>query len=102
MKQNFGHMLKTHFKNSQFIFVAQSLAGNPAAPWRDKIKDCTVPANVIFCACWMDGTSSVHRTIPPVAASCIISHWYRYKVWNRRHRKMLMLLLMFQQYHCFQ
>jgi structural maintenance of chromosome 2 len=53
--QNIGIMLKTHFKNSQFIVVSlkEGMFNN---------------ANVIFRTQFIDGMSTVRRTIPAGAA----------------------------------
>ena len=53
--QNIGHMLKTHFKNSQFVVVSlkEGMFNN---------------ANVIFRTQFIDGMSTVRRTIPAGAA----------------------------------
>ncbi len=54
--QNIGHMLKTHFKNSQFIVVSlkEGMFNN---------------ANVIFRTKFIDGMSTVRRTVPAGAAA---------------------------------
>lgn len=50
--QNIGHMLRTHFTNSQFIVVSlkQGMFNN---------------ANVVFKTKFVDGVSTVTRTVPP-------------------------------------
>jgi len=50
--QNIGHMLRTHFSNSQFIVVSlkQGMFNN---------------ANVVFKTKFVDGVSTVTRTVPP-------------------------------------
>lgn len=49
--QNIGHMLRTHFTNSQFIVVSlkQGMFNN---------------ANVVFKTKFVDGVSTVTRTVP--------------------------------------